>query len=724
MADQNENKLNNNSAAPKPAAGFTAMALCAPDGRAIYFDPALARLLGLSPAEAETINLFDLLAGPRYRAELLTALQKPYGLREFPAALRRKGEPALPVSLSAQQVQLNGIPYLWMLLQSGDPCCEQTRQSEARYHLIFNSVPVGITITDQEGRFFAFNPAFGDMLGYTFAELNERRAPSLSQNEGDYDRFVKTLLREKSVRNYETTLIHRDGRRINVLLNADLIQFDTIHNAILSSVRDVTPFKTMDAKLIRERNFSDAILNTSDSLIMVYNRHGRMIKFNKACETTTGYTMAELQDKPFWDLLANKPAEMKALVETISETHTFRAFECHIKAKDGRILLIRCVTTALVGEDGNHYIVTTGSDITERRKTHEAVRAANRELETSLQRLEERNRAISLLADMEGFLQGCRTVAQTCTICAQFVQSLCPETSGAVYLIQNATGLAEAQETWGDESVSQVKFPPASCWSVRRGRLNRIDSANPGLPCPHIQAEPGGQYLCIPMEANGEALGILHVSFRPPLTGNTLGDSQPYFESKLRLLTAAAETAALSLSNILLQDTLRQQSIRDMLTGVYNRRYMVETLFRELSRAQREQTPVSVLMFDIDFFKDFNDTYGHDGGDTLLKYLGAFLQQNTRDEDIVCRYGGEEFVVVLPNTNLKSAVRKADALRTGVSRLRIPHRDETMRTCTISIGVAIFPQHGQTADTLLKAADDALYIAKREGRNRVSAYGK
>jgi diguanylate cyclase (GGDEF)-like protein len=124
-------------------------------------------------------------------------------------------------------------------------------------------------------------------------------------------------------------------------------------------------------------------------------------------------------------------------------------------------------------------------------------------------------------------------------------------------------------------------------------------------------------------------------------------------------------------------------------------------------------------MFDIDHFKDFNDTYGHDGGDTLLKILGDFLKQNTRSEDIACRYGGEEFVVVLPNTHLQNAIQKAESLRTGVSKMSVTHLGKALRACTISIGVATFPQNGQTAEELLKSVDNALYTAKRKGRNRV-----
>ncbi len=697
-----------------------AMALSTRDGKLLFLDPAVLSLLDITQESISGCTVFDLLADSHDQYAIQTELKVRGTVEGFQSAFNHANGLIIPVCLSIQPITLNGKKYL-VILFSFDNRAERQQQTESRYHLIFNNVPVGIAITDSDGNFYAFNPAFTEMMAYPPLQMRELTAYAMYQNADDRRRLIAQLFRDNTVRNFETTFVRKDGKPIQVLLNADVITFGHLKNALLASIRDISSQKSIEAKLIKERDFSEAILNTSDSLIMVYSKDGRMIKFNKACEKATGYTLDELQETPFWELLAPDAEQAGEPLPQIGDPH-FENSECYWKAKNGRIHLIKWASTALVDEDGHDYIVSTGSDITESRKAHEAVREANRQLEKSLRNLEEQNQAISLLADMEGYLQGCHTVEEACTICAQFVQSICPESNGAVYLIDGSPdpSQAQAQEAWGDESISQKLFTPTSCWSVRRGRHNLIDANHRGLPCPHIHAVPGGQYLCIPMEANGDLLGILHISYiSGPAAEDNPAAQPPYFESRLRLLTTAAETASLSLANIMLQQSLRQQSIRDVLTGIYNRRYMVESLFRELSRAQREQAPVSVLMFDIDHFKDFNDTYGHDGGDTLLRYLGEFLKQNTRGEDIVCRYGGEEFVVVLPNTRHQSAVEKANELRIGISQLQVPHLGTQMRTCTISIGVATYPQSGHTADELLKAADDALYAAKRGGRNRV-----
>jgi diguanylate cyclase (GGDEF)-like protein/PAS domain S-box-containing protein len=167
-----------------------------------------------------------------------------------------------------------------------------------------------------------------------------------------------------------------------------------------------------------------------------------------------------------------------------------------------------------------------------------------------------------------------------------------------------------------------------------------------------------------------------------------------------------------------LQEKLRDQAIRDALTGLYNRRYLDETMERELSRAQREGYPVTVAMIDIDFFKKLNDTYGHQAGDEMLKELGALLKKGARMADVPCRYGGEEFMLVLPNMPLEVAHQRAEIWRDSFKALRVNFGQFELHS-TISIGLATYPGHGKSRDALIEAADQALYIAKHGGRDQV-----
>jgi diguanylate cyclase (GGDEF)-like protein len=214
------------------------------------------------------------------------------------------------------------------------------------------------------------------------------------------------------------------------------------------------------------------------------------------------------------------------------------------------------------------------------------------------------------------------------------------------------------------------------------------------------------------MMAQGEALGVLHLA---------ANEAQAHLtEAQQRLAQAVAEQLSLALANLKLRETLRLQSIRDVLTGLFNRRYLEETLEREILRAARNKGPLGVIICDIDHFKRFNDTFGHEAGDVLLHELGNYLLTRTRGADIACRYGGEEFTLVLTEASLEATRRRAEELRVGISNLRVQYRGQPLGPITFSLGVAVFPDHGLNRDALLRTADAALYRAKAEGRDRVA----
>ena len=180
-----------------------------------------------------------------------------------------------------------------------------------------------------------------------------------------------------------------------------------------------------------------------------------------------------------------------------------------------------------------------------------------------------------------------------------------------------------------------------------------------------------------------------------------------------------ANLTALVLNNAQLREALHEQSIRDPLTGLFNRRYMEESLKREVSRVTRQLHPLGIVMIDIDRFKRFNDTHGHAVGDALLQSVSQFLQSYIRGEDIACRYGGEEFILIMPNASLEAAQQRAEYLRQEAKKLQVPGAGQSYDGITLSLGIAIYPEHGHTMETVLRAADAALYRAKQEGRDRV-----
>ncbi|HZV95811.1 MAG TPA: diguanylate cyclase [Candidatus Nitrosocosmicus sp.] len=313
-------------------------------------------------------------------------------------------------------------------------------------------------------------------------------------------------------------------------------------------------------------------------------------------------------------------------------------------------------------------------------------------------------------------LHACFTLQEAYAVLERELRELFRGESGAVFACSASRNLIESVARWGaNPQNSAGVFAMEECWALRSGRAHVVDDTRSGPLCTHLPSPPPGAYLCTPLVAQGDALGVLHVAFfaRGRLAG------VPLTEAKRRLADAVGEQVALGLANVKLREVLRSQSIRDPLTGLFNRRYMEETLEREVRRAQRAVRPMAVLMLDLDHFKRVNDEFGHDAGDALLRELGNLLLRNLRREDVACRYGGEEFVLVLPEASLADGERRAEELRDEIKRLRVSDKGRLLGPITASFGMAGYPEHGLAGNLLLRAADTALYRAKREGRDRV-----
>jgi diguanylate cyclase (GGDEF)-like protein len=355
-----------------------------------------------------------------------------------------------------------------------------------------------------------------------------------------------------------------------------------------------------------------------------------------------------------------------------------------------------------------------------RARAEEALRAANEKLAIWVEEFQKRTHETALLSEMGGLLQTCNTPEEAYGIILQSAQRIFPSESGSLCILDASLNVVQTVAAWGSTGAAHPSFAPEDCWALRRGRLHAVDDPQTGLLCRHLSGPPPASYLCVPMLAQGEPLGILHLI-------RALESSQPEAmpirtgraEFQMQLAATAGEHMALALANLNLRENLRIQSIRDPLTGLFNRRYMEESLERALHRALREQRPVGLILLDLDRFKSFNDTHGHDAGDTVLRALGELLQNRMRREDIACRYGGEEFLLVLPDAPLEVARQRAELLREMMTHFDIRYGGSALGEVTLSLGVAAFPQHGHSASALLRAADRALYEAKALGRNRV-----
>ncbi len=333
------------------------------------------------------------------------------------------------------------------------------------------------------------------------------------------------------------------------------------------------------------------------------------------------------------------------------------------------------------------------------------------------ERLATWTREVTLLSQMSDLLQACSTTEEAYAAIGKFAAELFPAEAGGVFMLSPSGNLAERVVIWGKDEQSDrwAVFTPEECWALRRGRVYLVEDTRSAVLCKHVGNPLPIAYTCIPLVAHGEALGVLYLQSQ---TGSK-GAARLRDEGTQRLARTMAEQISLALANIRLRETLRRQSIRDPLTGLFNRRYMEETLERELRRGQRGGCPMGVIMGDLDHFKHFNDSFGHDAGDVLLRELGHLMQTTFRTEDIVCRYGGEEFALILPEASLEETHQRAEHLREAAKRLRVIHRGQVLGPVTLSLGVAAYPEHGAVGEALLRSADAALYRAKAEGRDRV-----
>jgi len=401
----------------------------------------------------------------------------------------------------------------------------------------------------------------------------------------------------------------------------------------------------------------------------------------------------------------------KAILLHALRTKGFYVREYRVRHRDDRLIWIQERSQIVLNQQGKiDYISGVFFDITDRRQTENALRSSKEELTSTVQALEKRNYELTLLSEMGDMLQSCASAAEAHGVLGKFLQQIFPEDAGTLSVIDGGSKLLKVVVVWGGIPITQEVFPKEECWALRTGRIFGTSERHAGL-CHHPDAPRGVEFLCLPMVAQGDALGVLRLQCQV---------STPCMdESKRQLAVTVAEHANLALANLLLRETLHHQSIRDPLTGLYNRRYLEEAMEREIYRAERHQSSLGLIMLDVDHFKQFNDRFGHDAGDELLRELGKFLIAKVRPTDIACRYGGEEFLVILPETTLAAVVNKAEQLREKCKRLTIVYQGRILGRTTISLGVAAFPEHGITPQALIQTVDKALYQAKEEGRDRL-----
>ncbi len=310
---------------------------------------------------------------------------------------------------------------------------------------------------------------------------------------------------------------------------------------------------------------------------------------------------------------------------------------------------------------------------------------------------------LAMVSTGSRLLQAARDENQANEIVGQVLRDLAPDSCGYFAVVSPSNDLVEISTAWGFEFIP-APFVPADCLALQMGQTFHRSASPIRVECRH-PVSPDGDSLCIPVQSTSGAVGVLHVA-TPAVIGRRRCD----------VLEVFAAHIGLELVNLRMREALRSQTVRDSLTGLFNRRYFDETLNRELLATIRHGSTLAVLMIDVDHFKHLNDSQGHGAGDDALRTFARLMRSTFRDSDVLCRYGGEEFAVILPDIDLERAFDRAEKLRRHVKETEMVSGDTALGNITISIGVALSSEFAEP-EAIVRAADAALYQAKQTGRN-------
>ncbi|HEY9648278.1 MAG TPA: diguanylate cyclase [Chroococcidiopsis sp.] len=594
--------------------------------------------------------------------------------------------------------------------------------SEANLNDILNSATAAITsmrkLADHTWVTDYRSAGYEQIFGYTNTELNA--APELWRSRvipEDRDRVISrtTDIENVPVRGqFEYRFYHKDGS-LRWISATYAVRCDPVgHCAVITIIEtDITQLKQTEAQLRQSEATNRAVLLAIPDLLLRIGRDGTCYDFLPPTDAKAGTFLPvqrHLSEVLPPDLLAYQLQRIEQALLTGERQVWEHQIVKYGQLCDEEVRLVPC------GVDECLVIVR---DITERKRSDLALQQAKQQLEDRLEDLKQRNQEMALLSDLNDFLQGCLTVENAYSAIATWIAPLFPGCAGGIFRIEAATHTVNPVALWGNALPAAPQFSPDDCWTLLQDGGAIADSACAWHGSTQTRTamtrQSGAEAaiamtLCIPMIAQGETLGLFY------LNADTVA-ALP--EPKQQLARTVAEQMALAIANLHLRDTLRQQSIRDPLTGLYNRRYLEESLSQEIARAQRQRHTIGVIMLDIDHFKQVNDTYGHDIGDYVLQTVSTLLKGNVRGSDVICRYGGEELTLILPESSLSEASKRAEEIRLAIAQLALNHQGRSLRSLTVSLGVACFPQHGTTGAEVLQAADAALYRAKASGRNRV-----
>ncbi|CZG72453.1 TPA: diguanylate cyclase [Legionella pneumophila subsp. pneumophila] len=461
------------------------------------------------------------------------------------------------------------------------------------------------------------------------------------------------------------------------------------------------------------------IIESASDMIAAFDKDQRFITFNEAYQREfkrlfdKSISINMSLEEAFDDVPENK----KKLVQTWKESLQRDEETKNIEVNTEQEKTIYEMTSKLIQNGDNEIkgVVHSVRNITKRVQEHTELQESYEKLANGMKKLQEKNEQITLLVEMSDIMLACGSQEELSDVMAKYSQRLLQFSSGYLFIMHPSKNYLEKAASWGNPQPHDLTFTPEQCWAIRLGRIHYAGSSRIELMCSHTMfaEQPELSLLCVPLMAQNDIYGLLYLEV-----------GLKFDENQQLLITAFAELTALALANVRLRENLRYQSIRDPLTGLYNRRYLEDFLFKQLHQAERTKASFAILMLDLDHFKKINDTFGHDAGDLVLKELGQILNSDIRLGDIAARYGGEEFVLLLYDIDAQAAKMKAENLRSAISNLQVKYGAQPVGQITASIGISVYPDDAKSPAEVIEAADKALYQAKNKGRNKVILFSE